>query len=199
MLHLVTSQSNGVIEQLNRRIQGGARAHLRSAGLPYCFWPYAAAHWCALCNFTDRPDGRSSPYFLRYGIHFSGLIIPLGCLVYYYPAQTKYVHVNKAEPRLSVGIFLGYDLDYGAVWNGLYVVADLDDFAGQSLDANEPHTSFQKIAMPHYTKVIRIENDEVRFPLFERYQAANETILGRDQFYGHSMPAADQFMPIRGR
>ena len=27
-------QSNGVLEQLNRRIQGGIRAHLRSAGLP---------------------------------------------------------------------------------------------------------------------------------------------------------------------
>ena len=35
------SQSNGVIESLNRRLEEGARAALIQAGLPICWWPFA--------------------------------------------------------------------------------------------------------------------------------------------------------------
>ena len=38
------SQSNGVIESLNRRLQEVARAALIQAGMPICWWTYAVQH-----------------------------------------------------------------------------------------------------------------------------------------------------------
>lgn len=47
LAHSGGHQSDGVIGQPNRRIQGRTRTHLRVAGLPCCFWPHAAQHWCS--------------------------------------------------------------------------------------------------------------------------------------------------------
>lgn len=146
------SQSNGVIESLNRRVQAGARAHLHCAGLPCCFWPYASQHWCALRNFAPR-DGKPSPYALRYTEEFTGLLLPIGCGVCYCPTKTRYSHVNKMEPRLCYGVFMGYDLDYGYRWNGLYMVADIDDFINLSLDMHadpKPSTNSQCHTTPKW-------------------------------------------------
>ena len=187
--------SNGVIENLNKRIQGGARAHLHCAGLPCCFWPCAAQHWCALCNFSPRGT-LPSPYFRRHGVDFKGLLLPLGCGVYYYPAETRYTHLSKAEPRLCYGIFLGYDLDQGYVWNGLYCVADIDDFQNLSLDAHADPAAFKQLTMPHYTKIVRIEKNTLNFPLYNKYQLANETVLGREQYYGNALPTPDKLSAL---
>ena len=84
-------------------------------------------------------------------------------------------------------------MGYGMHRSGLYIVADLDDSVNCSLGANTGHSVFSHIASPHFTKVVRIQKDEVRFPLAQNYQAANETLLGREQFYGNTLLADNQF------
>ena len=167
------SQSNGVIEALNRRTMAGATAHLIQAGLPCCFWPWAVQHWCTLRNTALRDDLPSS-YFRRHGQEFTAERLPLGGGVLYYPVKTKYTHQSKVESRLSYGVFLGYVMDEGNIWTGMYAVADLDDFAHCSLDQLESYKAFKACRQPHCTEVLRLEPNGFRFPLWDRYRHQND-------------------------
>ena len=54
-------QSNGVIERANGDIVSGTRALMMQAGLPDCFWRFAASCYCHHENITVDTDGES-PY-----------------------------------------------------------------------------------------------------------------------------------------
>ena len=114
------SKANGVIENLNRRIQEGTRAALILAGLPICWWSFAVQHWTFLRNIAPRSEPEegqapetTSAYYKRYGEPFTGEILPFGVGVFYYPNKTKYKHQHKFQSRLSYGILVGYGVDPG--------------------------------------------------------------------------------------
>ena len=171
--------SNGVIEAMNRRIQEGARAYLSQAGLPACFWPYAVQHWCILRNTCRRGEATTS-YERQHGLPFPAERLPIGMGVFYYPTNTKYKHMSECEARLSYGILLGYVVDPGTAWSGLYMVCDLNDFINIPLHEMTDPKHFNKCRRPHYTKVIQLDPEGFRFPLWKRYQQANFTLEGRE-------------------
>ena len=74
-----------------------------------------------------------SPYLARHGEKFEGQRLPFGVGVFFYPAPTKYRHDSKFEARLIYGVLLGYMMDPGLKWSGLYIVADLEDFVNLSI------------------------------------------------------------------
>jgi hypothetical protein len=141
------SQSNGVIESLNRRIQAGARAHLSQAGLPCCFWPYAVMHWCTLRN-TCRRGELDTPYERRHGVPFPAERLPLGLGILYYPTNTKYKHQSKCEARLSYGILMGYVMMPGNAWSGMYMVCDINDFVNLPLHQHADPKLFDACRRP---------------------------------------------------
>ena len=71
-------------------------------------------------------DEETTPWFRRHKTKFTGMVVPFGAGVYFKPAPTRYT-MSKLAPRLTFGIFLGYRMAPGQVWNGEYLVADLDE------------------------------------------------------------------------
>ena len=138
-------QSNGIIQRCNSDVLAGARTLLVEAGLPSCFWPYAAACYCHHDNIQIADDGYC-PWYRRFGEQFPGETFPFGSRVYFLPAPTKY-ELSKADARMQCGIFLGYEMTPGMHWSGKYYVADLDDFARVSLDMSAHPCQFRRNPM----------------------------------------------------
>jgi hypothetical protein len=168
--------SNAIIERCNQDILVDTRVMLRQAGLPACFWPYAAPYSAHIHNITCDVDDGTSPWYLRFKEHFKGKSIPFGCGVWFLPAPTKYKN-PKAFPARSLGIFLGYRLHPGGRWNGEYLVAELDDFINANLDVGASGTKFR--ISPHITERVDLGARGVCFPLRPAYERANETLVGR--------------------
>ena len=170
-------QTNAVIEQDNLDLLNGIRCLLVLAGLPACFWTYAAPHYTFLHN-TYLEDNGETPYFLRHAEHFEGKRLTFGCAVYFKPSPTKYTP-DKAEPTMQTGILVGYRLAPGGIWNGEYVVMDLDDFAGKDLSQDSHPSNFNQI-YPHRTKQVEItELGSMHFPLQNIYNWYNNSLEGR--------------------
>ena len=107
------SETNGIAESNNKTILTGARRLLCHAGLPACWWPYAAPCYCSLRNIMLDINNESS-YYEKHGMHFPGKAIPFGCLVYFVPAPTKDQR-DKTAPRMRPGISMGYRLPPGGL------------------------------------------------------------------------------------
>ena len=67
-------QNNGIIERANQDIIVGTIASLVHAGLPPCFWSFAASCYCMLDNTNDSKG--PSPWALTHRSEFEGLRIP---------------------------------------------------------------------------------------------------------------------------
>lgn len=188
------SQSNGVIESLNRRIQEGTRACLIQAGLPICWWSYAVQHWCFLRNTAPDATG-ISPYEKRRNERCKALPLPFGLGVYFCPNKTKYKHQHKFQSRLCYGILIGFGLNPGHGWDGTYLVVDLDHFVLRSLDEFADPKVFSRMK-PHATQVIKTEVDGFRFPLCEEYERCNRTLQGRKEYYNDLRPASKELAKL---
>ena len=70
---------------------------------------------------TLKREDQMSPYMVRHGEPFTGLRLPFGLGVYFYPSPTKYRPDSKFETRLNYGILLGYRMDPGIKWSGMYI------------------------------------------------------------------------------
>ena len=178
---LGNSSSNGVIENLNRRLQEAVRAALIQAGLPICWWSYAVQHWCFLRNTAPDATG-ISPYEKRHGEKCKALPLPFGVGVYFSPNKTKYKHQHKFQSRFCYGIIVGFGLSPGHVWDGTDMVVDVDHFVYRSLDEFAEPKEFTKMK-PHCTYVIKAEVDGFRFPLAREYERCNRTLEGRREYY----------------
>ena len=173
-------QNNCIVENRIGDELRGVRSQLLQAGFPHCLWPYAARVCATLENVRVRADG-TSPWQSRFGDRPDFLEIPLGCKVWFTPAPTIYEQA-KAAPRLTVGIFMGYRMAPGGKFGGQYVIVDLDDFKGVSLDLKTRHTKF-KFHEHHVEKVllpITRTGSKFVFPMKDTYDRANDSIEGRD-------------------
>ena len=179
-------QTNGLIESTNGDILSGTRAQLVEAGLPGCFWPWAAQCYCHHEN-TKLDAAGSSPWYRRHGAHWSARLYPFGCGVYFKPSPTKY-KLSKSDSTMQYGIFLGYRFASGDHWKGEYLVADLSDFANQPLHASTSGKDFSWLS-PHVTKRVRFGKEGVVFPLKKRYDESNNTLEGIER----SMQESDPF------
>ena len=101
-------------------------------------------------NLTNGANGLT-PWTMKFDEDFQGETIPMGCGVFFLPAPTKYKN-SKAAPSMSYGILLGYRLAPGSRWNKQYLVADLEDFVGQSLHIDTPGNKFR--IQPHITEQV---------------------------------------------
>ena len=135
--------------------------------------------YCLLDNTAKRQDG-TSPWTERFTDEFKGERLAPGMMVWFRPARTIY-DPDKTQPRLQVGVFLGYRLNDDHKWNGEYKVADLDSFVGLDLDER---ASPSGVRIPtHHTKTIRIPGGQGaawRFHLKAKYDLVNTTLEGRE-------------------
>ena len=125
----------------------------------------------------ENPLEGRSPWYKRFSEEFPGMAIPLGCGVFFKPSPTKYT-LPKPNPSLAYGIFLGYVSSPGGRWSGQYVVADIHDFAGKGLDADEQWSNFD--IRLHFTAVVKLGKRGEHFPLKRKCDWYNFTLEGRN-------------------
>ena len=149
---------NGIAENKVKKVLGGTRAALNTAGMIAKWWPYGCKHYCHAENIAIK-DGDSAWNRRGKKGHFKGLSIPFGCLIDYLPtSQARHNQerrrkpkakakpgeegdkevkppasedpdlIAKFDPKMVPGIFLGYDIQDGHRWSGGYLVASLSDF-----------------------------------------------------------------------
>ena len=81
-------KTNGLIENKVKLVLHETRVLLRQAGFEPRRWPFAVRHFSMARNIENRGDG--SPWMRRHGDgNFSGVILPFGCLIDFYPIAPK--------------------------------------------------------------------------------------------------------------
>ena len=104
--------------------------------------------------------------------------MPFGAKCYFMPSPPRCT-MDKAEPTLRPGIFMGYRTPPGGLWDGDYLVCDIDDFANIPLHTQAEPGLF-KNCKPHITRTVKFTHYGADFPLFNKYIRENETIEGID-------------------
>ena len=108
-------KTNSIAERTNQLIIGGTVTSLIAAGLPPCYWSYAAPYWCINYN-TERINGESN-WDRLWKEPFHGTRFPFGCKVIFKPSDTRKlgegVKHEKWDPKGKIGIFAGYKLRSG--------------------------------------------------------------------------------------
>ena len=118
--------SNGVAERCVRTVLEGTRSVLLASGLQHCYWAEASEHFAFARNITvPIRDTKKSAWQLRHGTKFKGQAIPFGALVMYLPTSDAVLDDHgKMAPRTRPGIFMGYKVQSGGCWTGVYQVMD---------------------------------------------------------------------------
>lgn len=124
-------QTNRVAESRIKKVIHCACTLLHLAGLPHCWWPFAARCFAALHNLAD--DAGSSPIARRHdGAGFGGPLIPCGALVHSIHSGLHRKRNLKAEPPpIKPAVSLGYVVQDGGQWFGEYMWAFVEDSGGR--------------------------------------------------------------------
>ena len=78
------------------------------------------------------------------------------------------------ELSAITGLFVGYELNLGCPWRGIYMVWSLDDFVDIDLSSKSSALS-RRMRRPHKTKVVELPDVGMSFPLKSEYDRANHT------------------------
>ena len=101
-------------------------------------------------------------YERRFGIPFNGPVIPFGAMVEYHPTSDKDLsRLHQFGPKFLPGVFLGYALYAGGIWEGDILVADIEEL--EHMDASEIHArglNAKEVLTP-------IKGDNFIFPVAE--------------------------------
>ncbi len=168
-------QSNGRAERLVRRTMEGTKTLLLQAGLPGAFWPYAMKAYCFAQN-TEVIDGDSAWHKRHAQGHFDGPAIPFGCLVDFKPQKEDAKLIDKGDPDTVPGVFLGYKLLPGGLWQGEFRVAALTEFAGLDLLAWGKHSDVHH----QVVKEVVFSFKTCSFPLRAKYDYVTRTLAGAE-------------------
>ena len=121
-----------------RRVKEGTSAVLLQSGLDNEWWADAMECYCYLRNIQDLLSDGKTPYDRRFGMPFSGPVIPFGVTVEYHPISAKDLsRLHQFGPKVLPGLFLGYASNAGRIWKGDFPVADIEEVEG--MDASEIH------------------------------------------------------------
>ena len=82
-------------------------------------------------------DGKT-PYEKRFGMPFDGPVIPFGAMVEYHPISAKdFSRLHQFGPKVLSSIFLEHVLSAGGIWEGVIMVAEIEEL--KQMDASELH------------------------------------------------------------
>ena len=122
--------TNGVVERAVRTVKEGTSAALVQAGANPEWWADAMRYFTFVHNVTDKLADGKTPYERRFNNTFAGPLYPFGCEIEYKPSSKKVQ--NEMHPlgsKLLSGIFFGYHLKTGGLYDGDLFYADWEDFA----------------------------------------------------------------------
>jgi len=152
----------------------GTKTLLLQAGLPPGFWPYAIKAYSFAQNI-DVVNGDSAWHRRHNQGQFKGRTIPFGCLVHFKPQPDVKKKMFKGAPDSVAGVFFGYKVQPGGVWDNEYKVVDLRDFKGMDFSRWRYPANVRQQTV---REVVWKPKDPFIFPLYEKYTRANDTIEG---------------------
>ena len=132
------SETNGIAETAVRRVKEGTSAVLLQSGLGNGWWADSLECCCCLRNIQDLLSDGKILYERRCGMPFDGPETPFGAMVEYHPSSAKHPsRLHQFGKKVLPGIFLGYALYAGGIWEGDTLVADSEEL--EEMDASELH------------------------------------------------------------
>ena len=144
------SETNGIAERAVRRIKERTSAVLLQSGPDENWWEDSIGCYCHLRNIQDRLSDGKTTFESRFREPFKGPIIPFGSLVEYHPVSTKdQSRIHQFGKQVLPGIFFGYVLYAGRIWEGDILVVDLEEL--EEMDASEIHAkrlNAKEVIMP---------------------------------------------------
>ena len=85
--------------------------------------------YCYNRNISDVISDGKTPYELRFGQPFHGVLLPFGCRVEYKPESDRETKkLQKFGSKLRPGIFMGHHSHNGGAWSGDYYVVGAEAF-----------------------------------------------------------------------
>ena len=108
--------------------------------------------------------------------HFDGPAIPFGCLIDFKPQKEDAKQIAKGDPDTVPGVFLGYKLLPGGLWQGEFRVAALTEFAGLDLTEWGRHDDIHH----QVVKEVLFSPKVVSFPLRTKFDYVTRTIAGAE-------------------
>ena len=113
------SETNGIAERAVRRIKEGTSAVLLQSGLNEKWWADSMESYCYLRNIQYLLSEGKTPYERRFGMPFSGPVIPFGAVVEYHPTSAKDLsRLHQLGPKVLPSTFLGCVLSAEGIWKG---------------------------------------------------------------------------------
>ena len=118
--------TNGVAERAVGKVKEGTRCQITQSGFPHSWWNRAARCYCFLTNITDISVGQTkTPYELRFGAPYNGIVLPFGAACEYKPESVKGKFlVRPFGQQMLPAIFVGYHQREGGKPSGDYLVLD---------------------------------------------------------------------------
>ena len=93
---------------------------------------------CYLRNIQDLLSDGKTPCDRRFGMPLNGPVTQFAAVVEYHPISAKdQSRLHQFGGKVLPGIFLGYALHAGGIWEGDIVVADIEEL--EHMDASELH------------------------------------------------------------
>ncbi len=170
-----------MIERTNQHILTTTIVSMLEAGLPPCYWSFAAP--CVALNMNTDFENGESAHALTHGEEFSGKRFPFGSKVLYKPSSTKESDSGKWDLAGSVGVFAGYVIHPGYLFKGEYLVWDLKDFSRGADLSNMATNMGQRIYNPHVSVRCELYDGQLSFPLKSEYERVNSTFEGQKEAF----------------
>ena len=121
-----------------RRVKEGTSAVLLQSSLGN-EWADSMECHCYLRNIQDLFSDGKTPFERRFGMPFTGPVIPFGAMVECHPVSAKdRFRQHQFGAKVLPGLFLGYVLYAGRIWKGDIMVADIEEL--EEMDASELHS-----------------------------------------------------------
>mmetsp|Transcript_30795 Transcript_30795/g.63767 ORF Transcript_30795/g.63767 Transcript_30795/m.63767 type:complete len:332 (+) Transcript_30795:555-1550(+) len=114
--HTMQARAEGAVRITKEHI----RCLLKTANMPYSFWPWALTQFCRLYNYWPK-KGHAPPWVMLAGHRFSQSLHrdlhPFGCyIIGKLPREHPLVPNTTLSDRGLEGAFLGWDLSTPTVW-----------------------------------------------------------------------------------
>ena len=129
------SETKGIAERAVRRVKEGTSAVLLQSGLDEKWWADSMECYCYLRTIEDLLAGGKTLYERRLGEPKGQEFLLEQWLNIIRFLQKDQLRLPQFGKKVLPGIFLGYELVAGGIWNGDIPVADLEDL--EKLDASE--------------------------------------------------------------
>ena len=109
--HHTDQNRMGLLREQCVELRKGQLRYCLQSGLDEKRWADSMECFCYFCHIQDLLSDGRTPYEMRFGVPFKGLVVPFGAMVESHPISAKDIsRLHQFGPKVLQGLFLGYAL-----------------------------------------------------------------------------------------